>query len=135
MGCWQCLPLGVVQLKGEHCTKPHCHNDVVDTFGHSKSILAGEIYTSKKFKSVAPTLIMGFVMGLCISISKCNRTLLIIMGFTNATGKVFRIDIFYKIKPIIKFSNLTQEDKSHKCTILTTPRVKLISVFYFVTFQ
>ena len=28
MGCWQCLPLSVVQLKGKHC-----HNGVVDTFG------------------------------------------------------------------------------------------------------
>ena len=31
MGCWQCLPLSVVQLKGKHCRKPHCRNDVVDT--------------------------------------------------------------------------------------------------------
>ena len=23
----------VVQLKGKHCQKPHCHNGVVDTFG------------------------------------------------------------------------------------------------------
>ena len=33
MGCWQCLPLSVVQLKGKHCRKPHCPNGVVDTFG------------------------------------------------------------------------------------------------------
>ena len=33
MGCQQCLPLSVVQLKGKHCRKPHCHNGVVDTFG------------------------------------------------------------------------------------------------------
>ena len=32
MGCQQCLPLSVVQLKGEHCPKPHCHNRVVGTF-------------------------------------------------------------------------------------------------------
>ena len=34
MGCRQCLPLSVVQLKGKHCRKPHCHysNGVVDTF-------------------------------------------------------------------------------------------------------
>ena len=31
-GCRQCLPLSVVQLKGKHCRKPHCHNGVVDTF-------------------------------------------------------------------------------------------------------
>ena len=32
MGCWQCLTLSVVQLKGKHCQKPHCHNGVVDMF-------------------------------------------------------------------------------------------------------
>ena len=32
MGCWQCLSLIVVQLKGKHCWKPHCRNGVVDTF-------------------------------------------------------------------------------------------------------
>ena len=29
MGCWQCLPLSVVQLTGKHCGKPHCCNGVV----------------------------------------------------------------------------------------------------------
>jgi hypothetical protein len=40
MGCRQCLPLSVVQLKGKHCRKPHCRNGVVDTFwqGHFGSI-------------------------------------------------------------------------------------------------
>ena len=33
MGCRQCLPLSVVQLKGKHCRKPHCRYGVVDTFG------------------------------------------------------------------------------------------------------
>ena len=32
MGCLQCLPLSLVQLKGKHCRKPHYHNRVVDTF-------------------------------------------------------------------------------------------------------
>ena len=33
MGCRQCLPLSVVQLKSKHCRrKPHCRNGVVDTF-------------------------------------------------------------------------------------------------------
>ena len=32
MGCRQCLPLSVVQLKGKHCRKPHCRNWVADTF-------------------------------------------------------------------------------------------------------
>jgi hypothetical protein len=35
MGCRQCLPLSVVQLKGKHCRKPHCRNGVVDTFRQS----------------------------------------------------------------------------------------------------
>jgi hypothetical protein len=33
MGCQQCLPPSVVQLKGKHCRKPHCRNGVVGTFG------------------------------------------------------------------------------------------------------
>ena len=33
MGCQQCLPLSVVQLKGKHCRKPHCRNGVVGIFG------------------------------------------------------------------------------------------------------
>ena len=32
MGCRQCLPLSVVQLKEKHCRKPRCRNEVVDTF-------------------------------------------------------------------------------------------------------
>ena len=32
MGCRQCLPIGVVQLKGKHCQKPHCRNGVEDRF-------------------------------------------------------------------------------------------------------
>ena len=32
IGCRQCLPLSVVQLKGKHCQKTHCCNGVVDTF-------------------------------------------------------------------------------------------------------
>ena len=32
MGCWQCLSLSVVQLKGKHYQKTHCRNVVVDTF-------------------------------------------------------------------------------------------------------
>ena len=31
MECRQCLPLSVVQLKGKHCGKLHCCNEVVDT--------------------------------------------------------------------------------------------------------
>ena len=41
MGCRQCLPLSVVQLKGKHCQKPYCRNGVVDTFRHSRSHLLG----------------------------------------------------------------------------------------------
>ena len=29
MGCRQCLPLSVVQLKSKHCRKPHCRNGAV----------------------------------------------------------------------------------------------------------
>ena len=32
MGCRQCLSLSVLQLKGKHCRKPHCHNGVIDMF-------------------------------------------------------------------------------------------------------
>ena len=32
MGCRQCLPLSVVQLKGKHCRKLHRRNGVVDMF-------------------------------------------------------------------------------------------------------
>ena len=31
MGCWQCLSLSVLQLKGKHCRKPHCRNGVVES--------------------------------------------------------------------------------------------------------
>ena len=63
MGCWQCLPLSVVQLKGKHCRKPHCRNGVVDTFGKSHllqrnrqteiniSIHTYCLFTSKEFDS------------------------------------------------------------------------------------
>ena len=40
MGCRQCLPLSVVQLKGKHCRKPHCRNGVVDMFGQWLRTLA-----------------------------------------------------------------------------------------------
>ena len=33
MGCWQCLPLSVIQLKGKHCPKRHYCTGVVDKFG------------------------------------------------------------------------------------------------------
>ena len=35
MGCRQCLPLSVVQLKGKHCQKTHYPNGVVGTFGQT----------------------------------------------------------------------------------------------------
>ena len=35
MGCRQCLPISVVQLKGKHCQKPHCRDGVVGTLGHA----------------------------------------------------------------------------------------------------
>ena len=36
MGCWQCLPLSVVWLKGRYCQKPHCRDEVVDTSEQSQ---------------------------------------------------------------------------------------------------
>ena len=39
MGCRQCLPLSVVQLKGKHCWKPHFWNGVVDMFHKTKVLL------------------------------------------------------------------------------------------------
>ena len=36
MGCRQCLPLSVVQLKGKHC---HCCNRVIDMFRLYQNIL------------------------------------------------------------------------------------------------
>ena len=35
MGCRQCLPISVFQLKGKHCWKPYCCVGVVGTFGLS----------------------------------------------------------------------------------------------------
>ena len=32
MECRQRLPLGIIQLKGKHCQKPHCRNGFLDTF-------------------------------------------------------------------------------------------------------
>ena len=34
MGCRQCWPLSVFQLKGKHCRKANYRNGVLDTFGH-----------------------------------------------------------------------------------------------------
>ena len=36
IGCRQCLPLSVVQLKGKHDRKLNRRNGVVDTFGQSR---------------------------------------------------------------------------------------------------
>ena len=41
MGCQQCLPISVVQLKAKHCLKPHCRNGVVGAFGHGPSVFRG----------------------------------------------------------------------------------------------
>ena len=49
MGCRQCLPLSVVQLKDKHCRRPHCHNGVVDTFGPCQN----EIWTTIWSKSTS----------------------------------------------------------------------------------
>ena len=49
MGCRQCLPLSVVQLKGKHCRKPHCRNGVVDTFGLCTLYTDNQIHEILKF--------------------------------------------------------------------------------------
>jgi hypothetical protein len=49
MGCRQCLPLSVVQLKGKHCRKPHCRNGVVDTFRHRQSIKGPQTSVSSTY--------------------------------------------------------------------------------------
>ena len=46
MGCRQCLPFSVVQLKGKHWRKTHCRNGVVDTF--DPSLPRGEETMNKK---------------------------------------------------------------------------------------
>ena len=38
MGCQQCLPFSVFQLKGKHCRKPHCRNGFIDVFGHDQEV-------------------------------------------------------------------------------------------------
>mgnify|MGYP007048723007 CR=1 FL=1 len=44
---WQCLPLSVVQLKGKHCRKTHCHNGVVDTFCRSPFNISPEFHSGQ----------------------------------------------------------------------------------------
>ena len=51
MGCRQCLPLSVVQLKGKYCQKPNCPNGVVDTFKPGQLSGGHWIeYSSSKFR-------------------------------------------------------------------------------------
>ena len=52
MGCRQCLPLSVVQLKGKHCRNPHCRNGVVDTFGHRHNLYQSPFYLPCKIWGV-----------------------------------------------------------------------------------
>ena len=46
MGCRQCLPLSVFQLKGKHC-----RNGIVDTFGHYYLSLTQDSNLSQVSKS------------------------------------------------------------------------------------
>ena len=65
MGCRQCLPLSVVQLKGKHCRKPHCRNGVVDTFKHKDVVLKYVIILQESYSSravyVASRLEIAFI--------------------------------------------------------------------------
>ena len=57
MGCHQCLPLSVVQLKGKHFQKTHCRNGVVDTFekwGLTKVGYAGWTAAADSGRVVSP---------------------------------------------------------------------------------
>ena len=78
MGCRQCLPLSVVQLKCKHCRQTHCHNRVVDlfelallkpsAFSRAKDVQWRYSYRSWKFSlgkflrhSVPYTLVMDMI--------------------------------------------------------------------------
>ena len=67
MGCQQCLPLSVVQLKGKHCRKPHCRNGVVDTFGHCLLTKKGLLNWYGPNVSTTPLQQWGF--GQCLPFS------------------------------------------------------------------
>ena len=53
MGCRQCLPFSVVQLKGKHLREPHCRNGVVDTFGLNPSI-TDRVHRNENFVEINP---------------------------------------------------------------------------------
>ena len=48
MGCRQCLPLSVFQLKGKNCRKPHCRNGIIDTFRQSVVQGSPSMYRGQK---------------------------------------------------------------------------------------
>ena len=41
MGCQQCLPLSIFQVKGKHCRKPHCRNGVVYELKQTLNVVVG----------------------------------------------------------------------------------------------
>ena len=54
MGCRQCLPLSVAQLKGKHCPKSHCRNGVVDTFGQTMCLPERQWFSKEAFQHESP---------------------------------------------------------------------------------
>ena len=66
MGCRQCLPLSVVQLKGKHCRKPQCRNGVVDTFGHYWVLMSTNKGLNDKLKSYYSFLRFILVKWQCV---------------------------------------------------------------------
>ena len=82
MGCRQCLPLSVVQLKGKHYRKPHCCNGVVDMLGLCPSskvsmgflCLQPGLHESHFFKGclVFTKIIWYHLNGGCLLKKKCD---------------------------------------------------------------
>ena len=59
MGCEQCLPISVVQLKGKHCRKPHCRNGVVDTLKHRLPLILKHPVHDQAYQGIWDALVPG----------------------------------------------------------------------------
>ena len=76
MGCQQCLPLSVVQLKlkVKHCRKPHCPNGVVDTFGLFIFLAKNQSHMQDVYSCINLNIKEGNITlkSLCVCLKKCN---------------------------------------------------------------
>ena len=72
IGCRQCLPLSIVQLKGKHCRKPHCRNGVVDTFEHEVISVFPSLPDEKAFPA-APYGVRQAKTSVLLGFSKIER--------------------------------------------------------------